>query len=107
MANDYKTYRDRMQRQCSFHSPDKAWAAIEKHSNPQAVYEKLLRGIDAMASADQNEYNKCSNTEDYKKFIQSRCNFENPGKVWDCLNTHPQSNDLYRVLAETMANRRR
>ena len=94
-----------MQRVCAFHTPGDVWVAIEKHDNPKGVYEKLLRGIDSRASATGADYG--SGPDSHWDFIQKRCNFDNPDKVFKCLEkNHPHSNDLFRVLAQSMANAR-
>jgi hypothetical protein len=100
-----RAYQDRMQRVCAFHTPGDVWKAIEKHDNPRGVYEKFLRGIDSRMDVNGMDYG--STPDQHKNFIQKRCNFDNPDKVFKCLeNNHPHSNDLFRVLAQSMANAR-
>jgi len=100
-----REYRDRIQRVCAFHTPGDVWKAIEKHGNPEGVYKKLLRGIDSRKDVDGMDYG--STPKQHKNFIQSRCNFTEPDIVFSCLESnHPHSDDLFRVLAQTMANRR-
>jgi hypothetical protein len=99
-----RAYQDRMQRLCGFSSPQEAWDAIEKHTHPEAVYEKLVAALNK--SNDATGMNYGSTPEQHRDFIQKRCNFENPDKVFGCLSQHKHWKDFYRVLAQSMANAR-
>jgi len=103
-ARKYAAQRDRMQRVCAFHTPQEAWDAIEGHTHPEAVYEKLIAALDSRSSATGMNYG--STPEKHREFIQSRCKFENPDKVFGFLAQHKHWKDFYRVLAQSMANAR-
>ena len=97
-------YHHQMQKACKFSDEEKVWVAIEKHSNPGAVYKKLLAGLWAPASAEiKKQFAGCSDIDSYKAVIQAKCNFEDQGKVWAAMDTHKYTNDLYRILAQVMA----
>jgi len=108
MAKDYSTYHNQMQDVCKFSDQDKVWAVIEQHSDPGAVYKKLLAGLWAPASDSiKTQFAGCSDVAGYKALIQAKCMFQDPAKVWAAMDTHKYTKDLYRILAEVMAGKKR
>jgi len=87
-SSKYSAYQSQIQRACNFSNPADVWAAIEKHSNPEGVYQKLASALSGTPT-----------TEDYKEVIQALCKFGKPATdIWPVFN--------YRVLAQSMVGER-
>jgi len=104
---EVEVWRAQIQDKCRFSDARGVWNVIEKHNAPREVYKKLAAGVSAgVTQNEKTQFKNCSNIDQYKAFIQSRCKFQNEGRVWAALDTHGYVNDLYRVLAAGMANER-
>jgi len=98
-------YRSQIQEACRFNDPAGVWEVFELHTSPRAVYKKVAKAAQNRFSANYTMV-EFPSRKDYKMAIQHCCRFDEPDKVFSCMDKHKYAEDLYRVLTQGLLNKR-
>ena len=93
-----------IQNRCKFGNANDVWAAINKHSSADSLYDKWAGSY---PSGYLSSRPRTLDTNGYKAYIQEQCKFSNANDVWRVIEqNHKFAADVFKVWAASYYERR-
>jgi hypothetical protein len=97
-----KEYQAFIQARCKFGDPDGVWRVMDTHTSADTLYKMWAESYPSTSSYKYPQPRTgYSGIEADKEIIQAQCKFSNKEGVWNVIEKHKNSSDLYRVWANS------